>query len=397
MRISTPGMHYNALTAMLQQQTSLSKIQNQIATGKRVQTPADDPVAAVHIIELQRALNEAEQYKANSDIATNRLSLEEQALQDVGGVLVRVRELAIQANNAPLDDEDRDAIAIELRSRLQQLVDIANRRDANGEFLFSGYATQTQPFSETAAGVSYYGDQGNRLLQVGPTQRVADSHSGSDVFMKIPEGNGTFVLGASGANVGEAVLGAGTVVNRNAWQPDDYTLRFTSATGDYEILDSAGAPVTTGTYTDGSAIEFRGIKFDMTGMPAQDDTFTISRSRTEDVFTTVQNLIDTLEGSSTSSQAQLSTNVGIALQQLDETEEHMLQVRAEIGARLSSLDAAESAREDQKVELNRMKSELEDLDYAEAITRMNQQLVGLQAAQASYMKIAQLSLFNYLR
>ena len=74
----------------------------------------------------------------------------------------------------------------------------------------------------------------------------------------------------------------------------------------------------------------------------------------------------------------------------------MLQVRSEIGARLSSLDAAESAREDQKVELNRMKSELEDLDYAEAITRMNQQLVGLQAAQASYMRIAQLSLFNYL-
>ena len=83
MRISTAGMHHNALTAMLQQQSSLSKIQNQIATGRRVQTPADDPVAAVHILELSRALQESQQFKANSDVATNRLTLEEQAMADV--------------------------------------------------------------------------------------------------------------------------------------------------------------------------------------------------------------------------------------------------------------------------------------------------------------------------
>ncbi len=399
MRISTSGMHYNALTAMLQQQSALSKIQNQIATGKRVQTPADDPAAAVHILELQRALQESDQYKANADMATNRLSLEEQSLQDVGNLLTRVRTLAVQGNNAPLGSEDRRMIAIELRQRLGELVDIANRRDAQGEFLFSGYATRTQPFSMTAGGVSYDGDQGNRLLQIGPTQRVEDSHSGFDVFLKIPEGNGSFVLGASAANIGEGVLGASSVVDRAAWQAGagDYTVSFTSATGDYEILDSANNQVGTGTYTAGGSIEFNGIKFDMTGMPAQGDRFTVSRSRSEDVFSTLQGLIDTLEGTSAPTQAHFSSNMAQALQQLDVTEDHLLQVRAEIGARLSALESAESAREDQKVELKRMKSELEDLDYAEAITRMNQQLVGLQAAQASYVQISQLSLFNYLK
>ena len=399
MRISTPGLHHNALTAMLQQQTALSKIQNQIATGKRVRTPADDPTAAVHILELQRALQESDQHKTNADIATNRLSLEEQSLQDVGTLLTRVRTLAVQGNNAPLDAQNRRMIAIELRQRLQELVDIANRRDAHGEFLFAGYATSTQPFSNTTAGVSYYGDQGNRVLQVGPEQRVADSHSGYDVFLKIAEGNGTFVLGAAAANTGGGALGAGSVVDRAAWQAnvDDYTVHFTSDEGDYEILDSANNQVSTGVYSAGTAIEFSGIKFDMTGMPATDDRFTVSRSRSEDIFTTLQGLIDTLEGTTAPTQAHLNSNIAQALQQLDSAEDHFLQVRAEIGARLSALDAAESAREDRKVELSRVKSELEDLDYAEAITRMNQQLVGLQAAQASYVQIAQLSLFNYLK
>ena len=399
MRISTPGLHHNALTAMLQQQTALSKIQNQIATGKRVRTPADDPTAAVHILELQRALQESDQHKTNADIATNRLSLEEQSLQDVGTLLTRVRTLAVQGNNAPLDAQNRRMIAIELRQRLQELVDIANRRDAHGEFLFAGYATSTQPFSNTTAGVSYYGDQGNRVLQVGPEQRVADSHSGYDVFLKIAEGNGTFVLGAAAANTGGGALGAGSVVDRAAWQAnvDDYTVHFTSDEGDYEILDSANNQVSTGVYSAGTAIEFGGIKFDMTGMPATDDRFTVSRSRSEDIFTTLQGLIDTLEGTTAPTQAHLNSNIAQALQQLDSAEDHFLQVRAEIGARLSALDAAESAREDRKVELSRVKSELEDLDYAEAITRMNQQLVGLQAAQASYVQIAQLSLFNYLK
>lgn len=397
MRISTAGIHYSALLAMQQQQTSLSKLQNQIATGKRVQTPADDPVAAVHILELNRALRESDQYKANADVASNRLALEEQALQDIGSLLERVRQLAVEGNNATVGEQDRKMIATELRSRLGELVDIANRKDGNGEYLFSGFSTQTQPFSRTATGVAYDGDQGNRMLQVGPTQRVQDSHSGSDVFLNIPEGNGTFVLGASSANTGEGVLGAGTVVNRSAWQPDDYTLRFTSANGDYEILDGNGVQVTTGTYTADTAIEFRGVKIDMTGMPAQGDTFTISRSRTEDIFTTMQDLVDSLEGTSTTSQAQFNTNMARILQQLDQTADHVLKVRAEVGARMASLEAAETSREDHKLELNRMKSDLEDLDYAEAIAQMNQQLVGLQAAQASYTRIAQLSLFNYLK
>jgi flagellar hook-associated protein 3 FlgL len=399
MRMSTAGMHHNALTAMLTQQATLSKTQTQIASGKRIQTPADDPIGAVHLMELQRALQESDQFRKNADAATNRLTLEEQALADAGTVLQRVRELTLQASNATVDPASRRMIATEVRARLQELTDIANRRDAGGEHLFSGYATLTQPFVLNAGTVTYQGDQGGRSLQVGPTQRVTDSHSGYQLFMDIPEGNGTFVTDSGAGNTGTGVIASGSVTNPALWVPDDYTLRFTSATGDYEILDSSAAVVTTGTYTAGDTISFNGVAINMSGQPVLNDTFTISRSRTEDVFTTLSNLITTLEapGITQQQRAQFQTDIGRALQQLDQTGEHLIGIRGEAGARLSSLDGITATLDDHSVELQRMSSQLADLDYAEAITRMNQQLVGLQAAQASYTQIAQLSLFNYWR
>jgi flagellar hook-associated protein 3 FlgL len=397
MRISTSAMHQNALSAMMSQQTALAKTQNQVSTGKRVLTPSDDPVAAVHIMELQRALQQSQQYTVNAGAAGDRLSLEENALADMTNVMQRVREKALEANNGTLDADSRKMIATELRQRLDELVNIANRRDSNGEYLFSGYSTSTQPFAQANGSISYAGDQGSRALQIGPTQTIADSDSGFDLFMNIQEGNGTFVLGGSTGNTGTGVLGAGTVIDASAWTPDDYTMTFTSATGDYQIVDSSANVVATGTYTAGSSIQFNGIQFDMTGTPAQNDTFTISRSRKEDVFTTVQGIIDSLEGTSATTDSQFSSNMSAALQQLDQVDSHVLQVRAKVGTRLSELDSVKDSLDQQQLDIKQSKSDLEDLDYTEAVTRMNQQLIGLQAAQSAYAKISQLSLFDYLR
>ncbi len=399
MRISTAGIHHAALTALLSQQSVLSRTQGQIASGQRVQTPADDPVAAVHIMELQRALAESDQFARNADMANNRLTLEEQALADANTLMTRVRELTIQGNNASVDPASRRMLATEVRIRLKELVDIANRRDANGEFLFSGYASLTQPFAQTGASIGYFGDQGTRVLQIGPDQRVVDGHSGADAYMTVTEGNGVFVTTAGAGNAGNGVIAGGTMVNPAQWVAGDYTLRFTSATGDYEIVDSAATVVATGTYTANSTISFNGANINLTGMPAQNDSFSIARSRSEDMFTTLSNLATALESSTVTQaeRARFNSDMATVLQQLDQAGDHLLSVRAEVGTRLSAIDGAQEALADRKVELETTTSQLRDLDYAEAITRMNQQLVGLQAAQASYSKIAQLSLFDYLR
>jgi flagellar hook-associated protein 3 FlgL len=101
-------------------------------------------------------------------------------------------------------------------------------------------------------------------------------------------------------------------------------------------------------------------------------------------------------GGASSSGGQLATALGGVLQQLGQHTDHLLNVRAQVGSRLATLDDTDSARQDQDVELKSSIAKLRDVDYATAVTQMNQQLLGLQAAQQSYLKISQLSLFNYL-
>lgn len=402
MRMSTLGFSMGSLSAMLEQQSGLAKLQNQVALGLRVSTPADDPIAYVHIQELQRSQSESEQFAKNSTLAKNRLSLEEQAFVDTTNVMTRIRELMVSAGNtATLSNSDRESIATELAQRLDELQDVANRTDGNGEYLFSGYSTKTQPFSGgSGTPINYVGDQGARQLQISSTQKIADSHNGFETFVNIPQGNGTFDTAVNMSNTGSGAIDVGSVVDRASWVPDDYTISFTSPTA-YEITDGATPAnvVQTGTYTAGSAITFNGVSVTITGAPATGDTFEVNQSRTESIFDTIRGVVDILRqpAGTPTSNAKLASTLQGSLQQMDQATDHFLGVRAQVGVRLGSIDAADATREALDIDTASALSDLRDLDYAEALTKMNQQLVGLQAAQMSYSKISNLSLFNYLR
>ncbi|HEY5754329.1 MAG TPA: flagellar hook-associated protein FlgL [Steroidobacter sp.] len=402
MRMSTLGFSMGSLSAMMTQQSGLAKLQNQVALGLRVSTPADDPIAYVHIQELQRSQSESEQFAKNSTLAKNRLSLEEQAFVDTSNVMTRVRELVVQAGNTgTLSDTDRQSIATELAARLDELQAVANRQDGNGEYLFSGYSTKTQPFSGgDGTPINYVADQGARQLQISTTQRIADSHNGFEVFVDIPEGNGTFATAVNMSNTGSGVIDVGSVVDRASWVPDDYTITFTSPTA-YQITDGATPAnvVQTGAYTSGSAITFNGVSVTVTGAPATGDTFTVNQSGNESIFETLGdlvNLLNTPAAGNPAANAKLTSTLQGSLQQLDQANDHFLGVRAQVGTRLATLDSVDASREAMDIDTASTLSDLRDLDYAEALTKMNQQLVGLQAAQMSYSKISNLSLFNYL-
>jgi flagellar hook-associated protein 3 FlgL len=399
--MSTLGFSMGSLSAMLEQQSGLAKLQNQVALGLRVSTPADDPIAYVHIQELQRSQSESEQFAKNSTLAKNRLSQEEQAFVDTTNVMTRIRELMVQAGNVgTYSNSDRESMATELAQRLDELQDIANRQDGNGEYLFAGYSTKTKPFSGgDGTPINYVADQGARQLQISSTQKVADSHNGFQVFVDIPEGNGTFYTAVNMNNTGSGAIDVGSVVNRPNWVPDNYTITFTSPT-DYSITDGATPAnvVQTGTYTSGSAITFNGVSVTVTGAPAAGDTFQVNQSRNESIFDTVREVVDILRqpAGNAAANAKLASTLQGKLQQMDQATDHFLSVRAQVGVRLGSIDAADATREALDIDTASALSDLRDLDYAQALTKMNQQLVGLQAAQMSYSKISNLSLFNYL-
>jgi flagellar hook-associated protein 3 FlgL len=393
MRISTLTFQQDALAEMQNLQSDMSKTQNQLSTGKKLQSAADDPAGMAQVNQLNAQLSASQQYVSNGTLATTNLQLEEQAMTDATNTLQSARDLAVEANNASLTGSQRQNIASQLQQQLQDLVAIANRTDSNGNYLFAGTAAGTQPFALLNGSVTYSGSTAVNQVQIGPSQRISTGDTGATVFMNSPAGNGTFVTGAASTNTGTGSVGTGTVTDPTAWVPDTYTITFTSPT-QYQVTDSGGNPVTSGTFTDGTSIAFKGIQVAINGAPATGDTFTVAPAGTASVFSTMSSLITTL--SSGLSSPQLATQIGGSLQQIDNAITNLSNIQASAGARLNSISSAQSAAQSTQTSLQTSVSQLSDVDYAAAITQLNTEEVSLQAAQASYASIAQLSLFNYI-
>ncbi|HHJ38602.1 MAG: hypothetical protein AXA67_03975 [Methylothermaceae bacteria B42] len=192
MRLSTHLMQKMSINSLLDQQNKLNKTQLQLASGKKVLTPSDDPIAAARSVDLQEELRKQEQFQDNITVATHRLSLEEATLASTTDIVQRVRELAVQANNqAVLRPEDKTVIAKEVRQLLDEMVGLANTKDANGEYLFAGFKSDTQPYPNAPSSAQppfyeFQGDANQRMLQISATRRLADGDSGQTVFEDIP-------------------------------------------------------------------------------------------------------------------------------------------------------------------------------------------------------------------
>lgn len=399
MRMSSLQIFQQGISAITAQQSKLSITQQQLATGKRVLTPSDDPAAAARILDISEDLRLLDQYARNGNMAQTQLSQEEVVLAEVGTLLQRVRELVVQANNASQSPESRGSIGTEISARIGELQALANTRDSNGEYIFAGFQADTQPFTRQG-GVSYNGDAGQRFLRLGSGSQVAVRDSGFDVFMSIVSGNGTFDVKPDEANSGTLVAGSSTV--DGSFLHDSYTITFNQATPSdpvtYQVIDGAAAVVAGGTYVAGDAISFSGARIEFNGVPADGDNFQVSSSVKQDIFTTLQAIADQLNGAGGSSAevSAINNGMGRALNNLDQAMDHILQVRVDVGVRLNQVESQQAINESFNLQLQATLSDVQDLDYAEAISRFNLELTALEAAQQSYVKMQGLSLFNFL-
>ncbi len=396
MRVSTLGAFQNGLGLMQRLQSALDHTQRQISSGRRILTPSDDPVASARAIGIRESIARLDQFDRNANIATNRLAQEEVALQSANDVLQRVRELALQANNGTQSNESRAQIAVEMDELLDQLVQVANQKDGSGAFLFSGNLLDTQPVSRGALGFVYNGDQGQRFIQIGEGRQVADGDSGADVFFSIKDGNGTFRGSPVAGNTGSGVLGGNSLVDPSAWVPDQYTVTFT-APNVYEVRDSSAALVSTGPFAPGDTISFRGIEFSVDGQPDTGDEFQIEPSGNADVFTSVAQLVAAVRTtvSDDASRAELTNGINASLQNIDQAIGRILDVRTQVGSRLSAIEGQVDSNGAQVLNYRETLAGLEDLDYAEALSQLSMQATTLEAAQQSFIRTQSLSLFNY--
>jgi flagellar hook-associated protein 3 FlgL len=404
MRISTAQIYDRGVAGIEQQQSALSRTQQQIASGKRMQTPSDDPVGSAQAVALGQAKDRLGQYSANIDIAKDALGQNDSVLGQISEVLQSVRTLAINGGNSTLNDQDRASLAAEAAGRLQELLGLANTQDGDGHFLFSGYASSTQPFVTGAPGVvAYNGDQGQRALEVAPGRNVPIAFNGSRVFEQVRPGNGGFTALPASGNTGTGVVSTSTVIDPSQLPGDTYRLQFNVSAGvtTYDVLDvTTGTSVSTGNaYTSGSTISLSGMQVALTGAPATGDSFTLAPSGTQSIFQTIQNLVDTLNAPTTgngAAAARLQNGLNASLTDLDQALDHILTVRADAGATLRELDTLTSGNADRSLQYDTTLSRLTDLDYNQALSDFARQQLALEAAQKSFAQVSSLSLFNYL-
>ncbi|MGB0466189.1 MAG: flagellar hook-associated protein FlgL [Pontibacterium sp.] len=274
MRISTRQSFLSSVDNMQNSQSKLADLQNQISTGKKLNKPSDDPVAAAQVVKLNRELAQIEKYQDNIDVTQRRLALEETILDSINIAVDRMRELTLQAANGVLGDADRNVLATELRGLVDYTAGLMNTRDAQGEYLFSGSQGFIQPYQQDGEGnYGYQGDDGQRMIQVASQLYVPSNDSGQYLFEAVSEAVVVDVLPASTSFISELEVvdeelfsefskGKGDLQLEVQFAPEGSSV---TPAYQYQLKDSSGAvvegPVALRNIAAGETITAHGLAF----------------------------------------------------------------------------------------------------------------------------------------
>ncbi len=307
MKVSTNLFFDRALNQMVASQSSLAQSQAQLSTGKKVVQVSDAPDQATAIQRLKSVIARQDSFEQAVKTAQNRLNAEETALEATANIMVRMKELTIQALNDTYGPKDREIIAVEMQGLQEDLLSYANTRDVNGAYLFSGSRVFTPPFAANAQGdIVYQGDETVNLVEVGDQRSLRLNRTGTEVFGRVTR--------------------------------------------------------------------------DMPNGSTEGRSF----------FQSVQDLVDAVRTSDRG-----AMNRGLA--ELDTLNQQVAISQAKVGSAMNVVSNQTAVLEETRLQLKTVLSEIEDLDYTEAITEMQKKMMALQASQASFAQISRLNLFEYIR
>ncbi|GAA6169908.1 flagellar hook-associated protein FlgL [Sessilibacter corallicola] len=455
MRISTTQAFTGGVNSIQDIYAELLRTQEQISTGKEVLSPSDDPVAATRILNLQEDNALLSRFRSNITLASNSLFEQEALLNSTLIAVQRLEELTIQAGDGALSNVDRVAIGLETQQIYEQLVDIANSQNARGEFLFAGSQAQQQPFLVQPDGsVNYAGDENVRAVEIAGGSFVSIRDSGHEIFQNI---DNTQRVVTSSSNEAIARIGAGALVDDDAFDnyfdlyaalpaPQTTTLTLTDnrdATDpnfpnvplnyslEYSPPDGSGPiAITNFNLVNENSVDSDGfleIQVDLSAefgqtfslyLPTDENGFVvgagdpdgagatvgeqtqffIERQETQGLLNTAFELTQLLNAPADESSANqnLSDRLGRILSNLDSAGRNIDNVSASIGARLNLLESTDTLHEDSELFNAEALSTIEDLDFVRALSDLSLQQTVLEAAQASYVQVTRLSLFDRL-
>ena len=203
-RMSSDQIHQSGLDVILDAQARLARTQEELASGKRILNPSDDPVASAQIQNIRSELTRIDTLQKNISHATSELAMVEDSMASIENILMRARELAVRGANDTLSAQDREIIATEIDGLREQLVMAANAKSTSGEYVYAGFAVASAPYSDTGVSATYNGDTGIKSVNIAPGLTVQTRVVGSEVF-----GDGSDIAGALSTFESFSVLSAG--------------------------------------------------------------------------------------------------------------------------------------------------------------------------------------------
>jgi len=371
------------LTAIGNLRSGLSTRSEQIASGKRVNRPSDDPAAAERISQFRNVLRTTERRLQTVNEGSGRLNLSESVLEQAGNAFQRASELAIRMRSDTNTAIERRNAALEVQQMILGLAGIANTQ-LNGRFIFAGNETQSEPF--------------------------------------VP---GAVTSSASTNNTGGATVAASVAIP-TALQPNGYQIQFTSPT-QFDLVNlSANQIVSTGnTYTSGGTISFDGIDAIISnggGPPATGDQFNVrvgyvyqgdgaaieieigdgqtvqSNIPGDQVFSgPINNLFEDLQDFHQALVTNDVDGISTAIAQFNQSLGQVNNARASIGANVNRLDTIRDGLELVTVNTQALRSDFEDADFAKVASDLASLQATLEASMATLTRQFETSLLNFIR
>lgn len=395
MRVTTGMIFDSGLSQIQRQNSQLLDTQQQVATGRRILKPSDDPVASARALEVSQSKSVNALYAANQGYASDALRVVDSKLDAANDLVTYVRTRAVEAGNGAYSNSERAAIASDLGQQFSALQSIANSQDSSGDYIFAGYRSNAQPFvGSMAAGITYQGDQGARTLQISSSRNLPVTSSGDEIFNRIRAPSGSaFALSAAG-NTGTAMVSGTSLAGYNG-----HTYAINVGAGPtYQVFDSTAdpthaSPIAPAVTTSGSdaTLSFGGVSMTLTGTPAAGDSYALSTVASS--FDVIGNFVSALSSGNDKVNRFAVTQT---IAGMDASQDSISQVRSGVGSRMVEVETQQNINGDLDLQYAETLSRLQDADYAEAVSNLTQQQTYLQAAQQSFMRVSNLSLFNYL-
>ncbi|KZN32999.1 flagellar hook-associated protein FlgL [Pseudoalteromonas luteoviolacea] len=411
MRLSHNMIFKSNLNSILNSQQEVNKSMQQVNTQKRVLTASDDPSAMARSLLYSDKIQTNEQYTKNLTMLKSRLDTQEGVLDNIKGSLTRSIELTVQAGNGALTGPDRAALSEELTAIKTSVLDLMNAKTEDGRYIFSGYQDNTEAyaFNSTTGRYEYKGDQGQHKIKVAEGVDIKSSDNGFDVFesveqrLNVVQNSGlTSTPGGSAASAYVKQQGDFDQFHKANFNPDPtapagsnvYDLDITYGTPNTYQISQGATVVHTGSF-EGENFEALGIEFSISGNPTNIE-FELAKPERDNVLNTIDKLITALDDT-TLADADYRQVLADTMTGLENAKNRVSQTQSGLGGRLNTATRITEANSDLDINNQLARAELVELDMAEAITELTKHETQLQASQATFGRLSNLSLLDFIR